>query len=209
MAPNLTEALRIFSEASRYIQSAGLERELQLHRELNIEVFTESDLLREAAWVILCSGFRESVVQRLFGHISLCFCDWESAREIVNAAAGCRLAAARVFRHEAKIDAIVNVAWRIERLGFTALKRSIISNPIGELQRFPHIGPVTVLHLAKNLGLDVAKPDRHLVRLSAYVGFESASELCDTIAHSIGETTRMVDLILWRYLADTQWSAMS
>lgn len=208
MKPNLTEALKVFSEATQYIQRAGLEDELRCHREANFEAFTETDLLREAAWVILCSGFRESVVHRLFDHISLCFCDWESAREIVRVAPACRLAAAGAFRNTAKIDAIINVAIRVNEVGFEAIKESIIRNPICVLQQLPYIGPVTVWHLAKNLGLDVAKPDRHLARLSAHIGFDSAHELCRAVAHSIGETTRIVDLVLWRYLADTQWAAM-
>lgn len=148
-------------------------------------------------------------MQRLFKHISLCYCDWESAKEILHAAPACHLAAARVFRNTAKLDAIVNVARRVELVGFSVLKRSIIGNPISELQRFTYIGPVTVRHLAKNLGFDFAKPDRHLVRLSLQMGFANVSDLCRAIAQVSGETIRVVDLILWRYLADTRWSDLS
>lgn len=208
MVPNLTEALRIYSEALQYIKSVGLETEVQWHRDLDFPKFTEADLLREAAWVILCSGFRESTVRRLFDYISLCFCDWVSAKEIVEASPACRLAARRVFRNSAKLDAIVDVARHIEADGFQVIKKSILGDPINILQQFSYIGPITALHLAKNLGCNVAKPDRHLVRLSAEMGFRNASELCYSIGHSIGEAARVVDVVLWRYLADTQWRSM-
>src|SRR6476469_9486418 len=60
--------------------------------------FTESDLLREAAWVILCSGFRESVVRQNFDFISLCFCDWQSAAQICDCAEQCRATALTKFK---------------------------------------------------------------------------------------------------------------
>src|SRR5204862_28581 len=38
------------------------------------------------------------------------------------------------------------------------------------LTRCPYIGPVTCWHLAKNVGMDVVKPDRHLVRMAQASG---------------------------------------
>jgi len=202
MRAKLSEAVRIYSKAARYCSRTGLDQEVQFQRDANFEIFTETDLLRESAWVILCSGFRESTVRRLFDYISLCFCDWESAKAIVDADPACRLAAIKGFGNSRKVDAIANVAFTIVQLGFDSMKWAIHSNPIDGLQRFPFIGKVTSYHLAKNLGLDVAKPDRHLVRLASRIGFESAHELCESIARSVGESTRVVDLVLWRYLAD-------
>ena len=37
---------------------------------------------------------------------------------------------------------------------------------VNYLTTFDQIGPVTAFHLAKNLGLDVVKPDRPLVRMT-------------------------------------------
>jgi hypothetical protein len=48
--------------------------------------------------------------------------------------------------------------------------------------RFPMIGPVTSFNLAKNIGLDVAKADRHLSRLAANVGFSDVPSLCRCIS---------------------------
>lgn len=204
MKPNLLDALGLFSLASQYVHTAGLSEEVEWQRNSDFALFSESDLLREAAWVILCSGFRESVVQRHFDHLSLCFCDWESAEEIVFNADACRISAQVVFRNKAKLDAIISVARRIMLFGFENIRQAAITSPLEELKKLPFIGPITVLHLAKNLGLDVAKPDRHLVRLADRFGFADASDLCLAIGRSTGESTKVVDLILWRYVADNQ-----
>lgn len=202
MASNLDRALNIYANALEHARHVGNEKEIAWHRQANIETFTESDLLREAAWVVLCSGFRESIVRRIFDYVSLCFCDWESAKEIAQAYPFCQIAASHVFQNVRKLTAIVEIARRIESVGFANMRSAITIDPIGELGGLPFIGPITVWHLAKNLGLDVAKPDRHLVRISKFLGFTSAADLCHAVAKETGESIKVVDLVFWRYLAD-------
>jgi endonuclease III len=202
MTPNLEGALRVFVAASEYVACAGLLSEVEWQRQIKLDDFSESDLLRECAWVILCSGFREQVVRRVFDHISLCFCDWESASAILDADPACRIAAMASFRNAVKLSAIVRVALHIQARGFTVFKEAVLADPISELRHLPHIGPITVWHLAKNLGLDAAKPDRHLTRISRRFGFDDAGHFCAEIARSIGEQRKVVDLVVWRYMAD-------
>ncbi len=202
MSGNLELALRTFAKAREHVAYTNRLWEVEWQRTRRASQFTEADLLREAAWVILCSGFREAIVRRLFDKISLSFCDWESARAIVEAAGACRANALASIRNAKKIDAILGVARRVDGIGFGALKRRILQEPIPELQQFPFIGPVTSWHLAKNLGFEVAKPDRHLMRLAQTLGYDDAQELCKTIALAMDETVQVVDIMLWRYAAD-------
>jgi len=202
MSGNLELALKTFARAREHVASRHLLGEVEWQRSRRASQFTEVDLLREAAWVILCSGFREAIVRRSFDKISLSFCDWESARAIVAAASACRANALASIRNEKKIDAILGVARRVECIGFVHLKPKILREPIAELQHFPFIEPVTSWHLAKNLGFEVAKPDRHLVRLARTLGFSDAHELCKSIAVAIDESVQVVDIMLWRYAAD-------
>jgi hypothetical protein len=58
---------------------------------------------------------------------------------------------------------------------------------------------VTTYHLAKNLGVDVVKCDRHLMRLAPILGFHSPEEMCAAIGHQVGEPVSVVDIVLWRY----------
>ena len=199
---NKTLALNIFADAVRHVERRGSHHEVEWQRSVHFRDFDESDLLRQSAWVILCSGFRVSTIEQIFDYISLCFCDWESAHAIVLTYPACRDAALASFNHRSKLNSIVEIAQRVHREGFHVVKRKILCDPIGELQTFPYIGRITAAHLAKNLGWDVAKPDRHLARFSEHLGFSSVRDLCNTIAAATGEAVNVMDLILWRYLSD-------
>ena len=203
-------ACRVFRMATEYVRSANLHAEVEWQRSAIWGDFSESEFLREAAWVICCSGFREATVRKIFGYLSLCFCDWESAKAIVQDADRCSLAAQTVFRNDRKLDALICAARRVHEVGFSDLRNVIVVDPIVELQKFAFIGPTTCWHLAKNLGYDTAKPDRHLVRLAQQFGFESAFTLCDFVAREFDEQSKVVDLVLWRFIADNpsmNWKA--
>jgi len=192
------DCIKFYTEARQFVFEEFPD-DCRWQASRNPETFTESDLLREAAWVILCSGFRESVVRRVFGYISLCFCDWESAREIVRCSESCRVTALVVFGSDKKIQAIVDVADHVNQLGFEQLRRLLSLDPIPVLRKLPFIGPVTSFHLAKNLGFETAKPDRHLARLASHFGFSDAHALCGLLSQEFGDPVRVVDVVLWRY----------
>jgi len=191
--------VRFYRTAKEQLLSAGYAAEMNWQVGQNFGAFSETDLLREAAWVILCSGFRESVVRRRFDLVSLCFCDWESAAEICSSAAQCRTTAFAAFGNRQKIDGILGMAAVVSQMGFVPLKERILQDPIGSVQVFPFIGPVTAFHLAKNLGYATAKPDRHLVRLSTAFGYEDAHQLCGSLSEATGDPVQLVDVVLWRY----------
>jgi hypothetical protein len=182
--------------------------EIIWQRTVNMDDVTESDFLREAAWVIFCTGFRERTLRSYFSYLSLCFCDWESGAVIAEHAEACRTSALAAFNNARKVDALIQIARRVASEGFVTLKQEILCHPIEVLQTLPYIGPVTVYHLAKNLGLPVAKPDRHLQRLAATLSYPDAHALCRDVAALTGDPPHVVDLIFWRYLAETQghWS---
>jgi len=99
-----------------------------------------------------------------------------------------------------KIDAIVNAAFHVAQSGFENISKEVQQDPIGTLRAIPYIGPVTAYHLAKNLGMCTAKPDRHLNRYAVAMGFLDAHDLCRIIAENTNEPINVVDLILWRYI---------
>ena len=192
-------AVTVYRDALPAVAAAGYASEIDWQRSRDESTFSESDLLRETAWVILCSGFRESVVRKKFDYVSLCFCDWSSAEDILENETVCRRAALSSFANRPKIDAIVSTAAIVTISGFPSLRARIRHDPIRTLQRFDFIGGVTALHLAKNLGFFVAKPDRHLVRLSQRLGFASTQDLCECLARETGDPVNVVDVTLWRY----------
>lgn len=207
--PDLAAALHIYDTAVDYVRVAGLESEVAWQRRACPEELSESTFLREAAWVVLCSGFREAIVRRVFDHVSLCYCDWESAADITEAGSACVFAASTVFGHRAKLNALVDIARRINVAGFDDIKGAILLDPIKSLRQFPFIGPVTVWHLAKNLGFNTVKPDRHLIRVAKRFGFEHPQAFCTAIAQATGEPVKVVDLVIWRFLADNSYGRRS
>lgn len=194
------DSLRVaYHRAKRTVNEAGFLHEADWQSRLVFDGFTESQLLRESAWVILCCGFRERIVRRTFGYISLCFCDWSSAEEIMKHEDLCQRTALKAIHNEGKIRAIVAVAKRVCDHGFCCVKQRILSAPLVELQEFPYVGPTTARHLAKNLGMDVAKPDRHLSRIAEMAGTGGAQELCSLLSGMTGDPVSVVDVVLWRY----------
>jgi hypothetical protein len=197
-----TEELRTFEfyqAAKRSVLTQGYSAEIAWQDSLVFASFTETDLLREASWVILCSGFREAVVRRSFNFISLCFCDWESAAAICKYAEHCEATALTRFANTRKVRAIVETARLVERTGFERFKRSVLASPMESLKIIPFIGEVTAFHLAKNLGFPAAKPDRHLQRLASVLGYSGAASLCRDLSDRSGDSIQMVDSVLWRF----------
>lgn len=199
LTPRSCAAADLYTVAKQAVVALGFGQELCWQQSLDLAAFSESDLLREAAWVVLCSGFREVVVRRVFPYVSLCFCEWESAELIVEYREHCRAAVLPRFSNSRKIDAIIQTADLLNQVGFDHFKRCVLASPIETLRSLPYIGPITAFHLAKNLGLPFAKPDRHLQRLAARIGYESVQDLCHDVADVTGDSVQVVDLVLWRY----------
>jgi len=191
-------APQIYKNAKNFVLE-NFAADLQWQMSRDHTCFSESDLLREGAWVILCCGFRESIVRHQFSYISLCFCDWDSALAIVDKCELCKETAAARFNNYRKLDAIVELAKCIVREGFGVFRSRIDRSPMQALQKIPFIGPVTAFHLAKNLGFPVAKPDRHLERLAITLGFADTHAMCQEISELSGDPVPVVDLVLWRY----------
>ena len=178
---------------------AGFGGEIAWQESLRLGSVSESEFLRESAWVMLAAGMRESVIRLKFPYLSCVFKNWVSAEAIVEGAAGCRIEALRYFNHPGKVGAIIEMARRVSSLGFGEVKSRISREGLDFLTEFPYIGPRAALHLGKNLGLEVAKPDRHLIRIALVLGFETPQLLCETIAAIVGDRVSVVDLVLWRF----------
>lgn len=133
---------------------------------------------REFAWVVLNSGMKNSIARGI----------WERVRPAVVAGRS----ASSVFGHKGKSAAIDFVFANRERL---LGEYQTAADKLDFLRGLPWIGAITCWHLAKNYGLDVAKPDRHLVRVA---GEEGTHALCARLAKASGHRVATVDLVIWR-----------
>lgn len=98
------------------------------------------------------------------------------------------------FGHEGKANAM-DFIWRERDCLFSEYQKS--QDKLAFIESLPWIGEITKYHLAKNLGVDCAKPDRWLVRLAEVSG-ESVDGLCARVAKESGDRVATVDYVLWR-----------
>jgi endonuclease III len=189
----------MYLTAKEAVVARGFAWEIDWQAERRLDRIDESEFLRQSAWTVLSAGFRESVVRKLFGPICHAFLGLESAALIQANRLRCRRAALKVFNHERKVDAILDIACVVAESGFAAIRQRIQQEDVRFLQTLPYIGSITAFHLAKNLGLPVVKPDRHLERITKAAGYSSPREMCELISHCLGDPVQVVDVVLWRY----------
>ena len=142
------------------------------------------DFAREVIFVICNSGMKNTVAAGIFAK---CMTALDAGVDV-----------RQVFRHPGKSAAIATV-WA----GRTELFSQFLeaSDRLAFLASLPWIGEITKFHLAKNFGLDVAKPDVHLQRLADRDG-TTPNALCARLAKATGLRVATVDTILWRACAN-------
>lgn len=185
--------------AKEIVIKDGYGKELEWQKKVSLDNLTESHFLRESAWVILSSGIKESVIRKVFPKISEVFFNWKSSEEISQNQSTCLKSALNHFNHYQKIKAIIEIAKKIAEVGFDDSLKSLETRGISYIKEFPFMGPATSHHLAKNIGFDVAKPDRHLLRVANTAGYTTPAELCLDLSKIVGDDTRTIDLVIWRY----------
>jgi len=131
-------------------------------------------------WVVLNSGMKNQIARQIETRI---YDAWERGESTASA-----------FGHKGKAAAIDYVKYFKD--GIFGMYQSR-EDKIEYLKTLPWIGDITKYHLAKNLGFDVVKPDRHLVRISKKYG-KTPDEICKALADKTGDRIATVDLVIWR-----------
>lgn len=183
----------------RHVINKGFAWEVDWQENQCIKSLNESEFYREAAWVILSSGMSVRSVTSVFNKISNAFLNWEDSEKIVNQGDSCVNQALEHFNHKGKINAILSIIQQVNNIGFEVFRLKLIDNGVEYIQQFSFFGPATSFHLAKNIGMNVVKPDRHLIRLAEALNFSTPDKLCKVIANLIDEKMSVVDVVLWRY----------
>lgn len=170
---------QFFRELVQKIEAYGYADEIKWQRELQ-PCDNNMNFLWETCWVILNSGMKEQIARKIWERIQDA---WLEERDI-----------SEVFRHKGKVAAIKYVK---ENSGKLFEGYVLAENKIEFLKTIPFIGNITCYHLAKNLGHDCVKPDRHLVRVANMYG-TTPDAFCQKIAHETGEKKCVVDIVIWR-----------
>ncbi len=188
--------VRQYLHAKRVVIDAGFAPEITWQEEVAPSHVTAASFLEQAAWVVLSAGMAEHVVSQRFPDIKIALHQLDL--EAIGADPECQQRLLDVFNHPQKIDAILAIADFARTRGDDHIRDLIMTADQGALMTLPYIGPVTVLHLLKNLGMPVVKPDRHLLRLARRLDAE-VDAMCTEIAEYFGEPPAVVDVVLWRW----------
>jgi len=191
------DLVRRYVIAKRLVVEAGYETEIAWQTGVRVQDVTSTTFVREAAWVVLSAGMHERVVRGRFSMLAAALHEFDPAAVVHDR--GARSAALLAFRHERKIDAILSIARVAHVRGTRGIRRSLADDAYSFLGSLPYMGPATARHLAKNLGLCVAKPDRHLVRITRAAHRADPDGLCDEIARWLGDPVAVVDVVFWRW----------
>lgn len=141
----------------------------------------------EAIFVICNSGMKNTVARRIYERVMVALEAGKPARD--------------AFGHKGKAMAIGTI-WLNRAILFDAyMKLRTDDERLEWIAHLPWIGGITKYHLAKNFGVDVAKPDVHLQRLADHHG-EAVQDLCERLGRETGLKARTIDLILWRACAE-------
>ena len=157
----------------------GYQNEIDWSENLRPCANSES-FCQEYIWVVISSGMKNQVARKIYERIKTALSQGD--------------AVSSVFKHKGKAGAILRM---------TLVKDEIFKmyqaadDKLVFLESLSCIGKITKYHLAKNLGIDICKPDRHLVRIAERFN-TNCFELCAKLSKETGLRIATVDVVLWR-----------
>jgi hypothetical protein len=168
-----------FRRLEHAVKACGYASDIEWAEQLS-EPADADEFARAAAYVIVNSGMKNTVAAQIF------------ARCVERLDAGKLIRGE--FKHAGKSRAI-NAIWKQREQLFRGYCEA--EDKVAFCATLPWVGPVTSLHLAKDLGANLAKPDVHLVRL-ARRDRTTVERMCRRLASQSGYRIATVDTILWR-----------
>jgi len=161
----------------KQVKNAGYSEEIKWAEDLkpchNKQLFA-----LEAIWVIISSGLKNQVARKIEQRIYRAIDNFEPLES--------------AFQHKGKVKAIEYILQHQQRL-FDEYQQA--EDKLGYLKSLPWIGDITKYHLAKNLGLDMVKPDRHLVRIAGKED-KTPLQLCRELSELTGDNLAVVDTVI-------------
>jgi len=170
----------------------------------------------EYAWAVFNSGMKMEIIKGKWPLLERIFKHWDYNAICQNKSL-IHKEALVAFNHAGKIEAVLHVADFISKNGWATVRSAILaglmrsSNNIYPSQQFfdyirklprPNwMGPTNSRFLAKNLGFDLAKDDRHMKRLASQNGYPANAQgvqcFAEKISQCVGERVSVVETVLW------------
>lgn len=195
--PSARLPLSLYREARAWLLANDPDAEAmrQWSEGLSSTPSSAEHLAYEIIWIILCAGRSAQAARTIERKVLAAL---REGRPVVEA-----------FGYRAKALAIER-AWRERDQDFEAMRRALATgNEVAFIDwcgSIPFVGDDTKFQLAKNLGVDVCKPDIWLCRLTGFadrpraavkVRFPACMALCRPLAEGCAERIATVDSLLW------------
>ena len=170
----------IYNYIKQEVIKKGFREEIEWCENIpSLEKLDKTYFFQEYTWVVINSGMKYKIAKKIFEDF------WNKGNFNFE-----------VVKHPQKHKAIKKIYNRLD-LHFHHLKQS--KNKLYYIKSLPFIGDITKYHLARNLGLDYAKPDRHLVRIASLFGYNNVQIFCNEISKLSNDKIGVIDLIIWRF----------
>jgi len=173
--------VEFYKKAKRAVIKEGYKQEFIHYETLSLNNITPDDFFDAYLHVVINSGMKYQVAEKIKERA------YREGFETIG--------------HVGKRNAILKMikGKNAEKCLKELKEKKTIIEKLDHLESLPYIGKITKYHLAKNLGIDIAKPDRHLVRLAKKFGFNNVQKFCNEISKETGDKITVIDVILWRY----------
>lgn len=194
----------LWSYAYEYVRNGGVNdkhlaywRNLPQPSEIRDEFF-----YCELSWCVYNAGMKEIVVRSKWPSLKRAFREFNPDAVII-LKENVLKDALKAFNHPGKAKAVITAAEMIIRDRPMSGKFASMNEEeaLRYIAGFPYIGSVTKYHVARNIGYDVVKPDRHLVRLAQFFGYENPVDLVRDVAKICSERLGYIDYVFWQWLA--------
>lgn len=175
------DLINFYYNARKYVMENGYKQEVEWceHRK-EFEYCDAETFYFEYVYVVLNAGMKEQIARKIYDR----FCNNLDFTTI---------------GHQGKRMAIQEGSIKYKQWFLEIKNLRTTTYQIEYLKTLPWIGDITKYHLARNIGIDCVKPDRHLVRLANKFNFDTPHQMCRNIHDVTNERLGVIDVILWRY----------
>ena len=154
-----------FEEIENILKSKGLDSDSSTFDEIksnlkNKRILKSKEFASECIYVVLASGFSQKTAKKIHSKvINFLFNSKETNFDILyNYLIG-------LFNNKNKISAIIKIWLDRDTIVENYYKQTSLESRLLFLLKLPHIGKITVNHLARNLGENIVKYDIWIQRL--------------------------------------------
>jgi hypothetical protein len=193
---------KLYQSALTRILQRGWADEVQYFRQLTFDKVDAPFFFAECSFCIYASGFSNYVLNTKWQGLTHAYRNWDY-KEVCRHKDTVTLQALRLIKHKKKVEAILGCAQKLNDWGWPRFARWLQDkNLLLQPGDIPYIGPATRYHLGRNIGANVAKPDRYMLDRAAQHGYartgDGVNDFASRIAALVGERIGVVDYVLWR-----------